>query len=201
MKLPVHNNGGNLSPVQILKDTRSVSQQVLSGLKISAVLVILVIVSVVFLEFIPTQHIETYYWHLRHGNSVEVGSYRFPVPRQWYVESFSANDVLLVNLNTRDSIAVRLISVPGRSTLGAWDALVSLPDRDGNTKILVRKELQINGETVLCVEKNLDTKSVRLYPIECRSEGALEVTFQPDVFSAKDHDHTFYSLLQQLQNL
>jgi hypothetical protein len=201
VKLPVHNNGGNLSPVQILKDTRSVSQQVLSGLKISAVLVILVIVSVVFLEFIPTQHIETYYWHLRHGNSVEVGSYRFPVPRQWYVESFSANDVLLVNLNTRDSIAVRLISVPGRSTLGAWDALVSLPDRDGNTKILVRKELQINGETVLCVERNFDTKSVRLYPIECRSEDALEVTFQPSVFSAKDHDHIFYSLLQQLQKI
>jgi hypothetical protein len=173
----------------------------LSGLKISAVLVILVIVSVVFLEFIPTRYIEAYYWHLRHGNSVEVGSYRFPVPKRWYVDSFSANDALLVDLNTGDSIVVRMSSVRGRPALGLWDALVSRPMLDGSTKILVRKELQINGEMFLCYEKNLDTKSVRLYPIECRSEGALEVSFQPNVFSAKDHDHMFYSLLQQLQNL
>jgi len=198
---PVYNNGDNLSPVRIQKDTRSVSQQVLSGLKISVVLVIVVIVSVVFLKFIPTRHIETYYWHVRHGNSVEVGHYRFPVPKQWYVDSFSANDVLLVDLNTGDGIAVRMSSVPGRSTLGDRDALISRPMRDGSTKILGRKELQVNGETFLCVEKTLDIKSVRLYPIECRSEGALEVTFQPYVCSAKDHDHMFYSLLQQLQKL
>jgi hypothetical protein len=87
------------------------------------------------------------------------------------------------------------------STLPAWDALNSRPMPDGSTKILDRRELQVNGETVLCVEKNLDTKSVRLYPIECRSEGALEVTFQPNLVTAKDHDQMFYSLLQQLRKL
>jgi hypothetical protein len=183
------------------KDTRSISQQVWSGLKISAVLVAVVILSLVLLNFIPARRIETYYWHLRHGNSVEVGSYRFPVPKQWYVDSFSANDVMLVDLNTGDGITVRMSSIPGRPTLGAWDALISRPMPDGSTKILGRKELQINGEMVLCVEKNLDTKSVRLYPIECRSEGALEVNFQPYLFSAKDHDQMFYSLLRQLQKL
>ena len=183
------------------KDTRSVSQQVLSGLKISAVLVAVVVLSLVLLNFIPVRRIETYYWHLRHGNSVEVGTYRFPVPKQWYVYSFSANDVMLVDSSTGDGIFVRMSSVPSRSTLGAWDALISRPRPDGSTKILGRKKLQINGEMVLCVEKNLDTKSVRLYPIECRSEGALEVNFQPYLFSAKDHDQMFYSLLQQLQKL
>ncbi len=183
------------------KDTRSVSQQVLSGLKISAVVVAVVVLSLVLLNFIPLRRIETYYWHMRHGNSVEVGTYRFPVPKQWYVDSFSANDVMLVDLSTGDDIMVRMSSVPGHSTLGAWGALISRPRPDGSTKILGRKELQINGEMVLCVEKNLDTKSVRLYPIECRSEGALEVNFQPYLFSAKDHDQTFYSLLQQLQKL
>ena len=73
--------------------------------------------------------------------------------------------------------------------------------RDGSTKILGRRELNVSGETTLCIEKNLDTKAVRLYPIECRSESALQVTFQPYLFSAKDHDQMFYSLLQQVQKL
>jgi hypothetical protein len=72
---------------------------------------------------------------------------------------------------------------------------------DGSTRILGRKELQVSGERVLCVEKNVETKAVRLYPIDCRSETALEVTFVPYVFSAKDHDQMFYSLLQQIQKL
>ncbi len=192
--------GDNLFAVRIQKDTRSVPQQVLSGLKIGAVLVGVVILLVV-LPSVPVRRIETYYWHLRHGNSIEVGRYRFPVPKQWYVESLSANDVMLVDLNTGDGIMLRMSSIPSRSTLGAWDALMSRPAADGSMKVLGRKELQINGEKVLCVEKDLDTKALRLYPIECRSEGALEVGFLPYLFDVKDHDQTFYSLLQQLQKL
>jgi hypothetical protein len=187
--------------VRIQKDPRSISQQVLSGLKIGAVLIAVVILPLVLLNFIPVPYIEAYYWHVRHGYTVEVGSYRFPVPKQWYVESFSANDVMLADLNTGDAITVRMSPVTGPSALGVWDALNSRPMPDGSTKILARKELQVNGETFLCVEKNLDTKSVRLYPIGCRSAGALEVNFLPYVFSAKDHDNTFYSLLQQLHKL
>jgi hypothetical protein len=182
-------------------DTRPVSQQVLSGLKISAILVGLVIVCLVFLRFIPVHRIEAYYWHVRHGNSVEVGRYRFPVPKPWYVLTFSTNDVMLVDLNTGDGITVRKSSAVDRLTLASWEALVSRPMADGSKKILGRKELQVSGERILCVETNLNTKAVRLYPIQCRSETALEVTFQPYIFSAKDHDQMFYSLLQQIQKL
>jgi hypothetical protein len=73
--------------------------------------------------------------------------------------------------------------------------------RDGTTKVVGRRELRVSGETILCIEMNLDTKAVRLYPIECRSENALEVSFVPYVFSSKDHDQMFYSLLQQVQKL
>jgi len=157
--------------------------------------------SLVFLRFIPVHRIEAFYWHVRHGTSVEVGSYRFPVPKQWYVNHHSANDVMLVDLNTGDGITVRTSSGPGRSTLRTWEALTDRPIRDGSTTILGRRELQVNGETFLCIEKNLDTKAVRLYPIECRSENALEVSFLPSPFSAKEHDQTFYSLLEQVQKI
>ena len=185
--------------MRLKPDTRPVSKQVLSGLKISAVLIVAAVVFLVVLQFVPVHRIEAYYWHLRHGSSVAIGSYRFPVPKQWYVNYISADDVLLVNLNTGDGITVR--TNPHRFTLQNWEALVSRSMPDGSTRVLRRKELQVSGETMVCIEKNLDTKAVRFYPIECRSESALEVTFQPYIFSTKDHDQMFYSLLQQVQKL
>ena len=151
----------------------------------------------VSLQFIPIHRIEAFYWHVRHGTSVNIGSFRFPVPKQWYVAQYSPNDVVLIDLDTGDSVMVRTSSGPSRFTLPAWEALISRPMRDGGTKILGRRELQVGGETILCVEKNLDTEAVRLYPIECRAENGLEVSFEPYLFSAKDHDQMFYSLLQQ----
>lgn len=187
--------------MRLQSESRPVSKQILSGLKVAAVLIGVAVLSLAVLRFVPVHRIEAYYWHLRHGNSIEVGGYRFPVPRQWYVDQHSANDVLLVDLNTGDGITVRASSLPGRSALSTWEGLVAHPMRDGSTKVLGRRELHVNGETILCVETNLDTKALRLYPIQCRSESALEVTFDPYVFSAKDHDPMFYSLLQQVQKL
>ena len=108
---------------------------------------------------------------------------------------------MLVDLNSGDGVTVRMSSMPGRSTLATWETLISHPIGDASTRVLARKELQVSGERILCVETNLDTKAARLYPIECRSESALEVTFQPYIFSAKDHDQMFYSLLEQVQKL
>jgi hypothetical protein len=110
---------------------------------------------------------------------------------------------MLVDLNTGDGITVRAGSAPTGFTLPAWAALISRPTPDGSSKmkVLRRKELQVSGEKILCFETNLDTKAIRLYPIQCRSESSLEVTFQPNILSAKDHDQMFYSLLQQVQKL
>ena len=185
--------------MRLKANTRPISKQVLSGLKISAVLIVVAVMSLVVLQFIPVHRIKAYYWHLRHGSFVAIGGYRFPVPKQWYVNNLSADDVLLVNLNTGDGITVR--TNPHRFTLQDWEALVSRPVPDGSIKVLRRKELQVSGEIMVCIEKNLDTTAVRFYPIECRSESALEVTFQPYIFSSKDHDQMFYSLLQQVQKL
>jgi hypothetical protein len=178
---------------------RSVPKKVFSGLKIGAVLVAVVALSLAFLSFIPVRRIEAYYWHLRHGNSVEVGGYRFPVPNQWYVNSLSANDVMLIDLNTGDSITVQVRSAVGRSTLAAWEALIAHPVPGGSEKVLRQKELQASAEPMVCVEKSMNAKGIILYPIYCRSESALDVTFAPQISSAKHDDQTFYSLLQQLR--
>ena len=138
--------------------TRPASKGVLSGLKISAVLIVIAVTSLVVLHYIPLRRIEAYYWHLRHGSSVTIGRYQFPVPKQWYVDYVSASDVMLVNLNTGDGIMVNTGAGPHRFTLAAWEALISRPMADGSTKIVGRKELQVGGETMVCIERSLERK-------------------------------------------
>ena len=151
-------------------------------------------------QYIPELRIEAYYWHLRHGTSLTIDGYRVPVPKHWYVHYVLPNDVMLIDLNSGDSITVRTSSQPKGLTLATWEALISRPLLGGAMKVLGRKQLQAGGETIVCIERNIETEAVHLYPIECRSESALEVTFRPYVSSKKSTD-MFYSLLQQLQKL
>lgn len=181
--------------MRLLDDTRTVTHQVLSGLKISAFGVGTVIMISIFLSFIPVHRIEAFYWHLRHGVFINVGVYHIPVPKHWYVADHSSNDVMMVDLDTGDGILVRTSSA--RPTLAAWWAMTNRPASDGDMKIVGRRELQVGGETMICAERDLVAKSIHMYPIECRSEDGLEVTF----FAPRGHDETFYSLLQQVQKL
>ena len=176
------------------KDARPISRQVLSGLKISAVIVALGAGLLYCSSFIPIR-IEAFVWHLRHGISVEVGSYRFPAPKEWYVEKSSPDDALLIDLRSGDSIDVREIHRSKRLTLAAWSEWVSHPRED--LKVTGRRELRIGNETILCLEEDFDLKKFHVYPISCRSEGALEVSFMPFLTSGNNRKETFYSMLQQ----
>lgn len=135
---------------------------------------------------------------MRHGTSIVVGKYRFPVPKGWYVVHQSADDLMLVDLNTGDAVSVQTSSRP-KATLAAWSALMTRPTPHGSLKTLGQKELQAGGEALLCMEQDFDTKPTHLYPIECRSDGGLEVTFTPYLSSGNGHSQMFYSLLQQVR--
>jgi hypothetical protein len=168
-------------------------------LKISAVIVALGVGLLFCLSFVPVRRIEAFVWHLRHGTSVEVGSYRFPAPKTWYVESLEPYGIFLLDLQNGDAIEVQLVKVqPNRRiTLPVWARLEEQPTIDGNIKVTARKELHIGSEEFLCFEKDFDLKKLHLYPIECRSEGGLEVSFTPYFGSGMNRNETFYSLLQQ----
>lgn len=178
------------------KDARPISQQVGSGLKISAAIIALGAGLLYCLSFVPVRRIEAFVWHLQHGMSIEVGSYRFPVPRKWYVESFAPDGILLVDLQNGDGIGVHLNERSKRTTLAVWARLEEQPI-DGNIKVTGQKRLHIGSEEFLCFEKDFDLRRLHLYPIECRSESGLEVSFTPYFASGMNHNEAFYSLLQQ----
>jgi hypothetical protein len=146
-------------------------------------------------SFLPTHRLKAFFWHVRHGVSVEVGRYRFPVPKQWYLRHDGTEDIDLIDLDNGDSILLSGSGMPYR-TLATWSQMI----RNNRTiTVTAQRELHIGDETVLCFEEDLylPRRKVHLYPIQCRSDGALLVAFAPDFPSGKNHNEMFYSLLQQ----
>ena len=181
------------------RDSRPVAEQVLSGLKIGTVILAIGAGVLICFYYIPKHRIEAYFWHLRHGHTIDVGQYRVPVPQQWYVERISENDAMLINLTTGDSILALTNGLP-KPTLSAWS---NLTRRSANEtmKPTGQRDFRISGESFLCIEQDFRTKTMHLYPIQCRSDGGFEVIFQPYFNVRKEHDGAFYSLLQRIQKL
>ena len=177
------------------KDSRPVFQQVLSGLMISAAMIAIVAGLAACLSFAPGSRITAFFWHLRYGTTVDVGVYRFPAPKQWYVQKFSSRDVLLFNLENGDTIQLMDTRGPNRLTLPKWSEVTSKPSVD--TKVTGQRALRIENENVLCVEKDVDMKNSHMFAVSCRSEGALEILFTSFRKSRESGNEAFYSMLQQ----
>jgi hypothetical protein len=180
------------------RDPRPVWQQVLSGLKIGAVLVAVGAGLLICWSLIPVHRIEAYVWHLRHGTTLDVDHYRIPVPKQWYVKDISENFVMLIDLNTGDGVSVETGGLPKRLTLSAWADLESRILSD-TMKMTGKRDFHIAGEAYLCIERDVSAGITHLYPIECRSDGGLTVSFLPFFGVGRKHDGGFYSRLQQIQ--
>ena len=208
------------------RDPRPVSQQVVSGLKIGALLLVVGVGVVVCFSYIRAWtesaaahrievRIKATIWHLRHGNTIDVGQYRVPVPRQCYVEHLS-DAVMLIDLNTGDGIFVYTSGLPKGRTLSSWADLVSRASAtSATTKTTRQRNFNITGETFLCIEQEVAPPGDQLfhpqtdpgpmlghlYPIQCLSDGGLEVSFQSYPGVGRMHDAAFYSLLQRVQKL
>jgi hypothetical protein len=186
--------------MRVKRNKRIASRPIVLGLKITAVLIAVLVGLLACVHLLRSQRVEAFFWHLRHGSTVEIGDYRFPAPREWFVERNSPTNVLLTDLNTGDAIGVR-IGRPSPIPLTEWAKLLGPPIVGDNIKVLSRRELQAGDETLLCVERDWDTGELHLFPITCRSQRGFEVEFTPYLSSGRDHNEYFYSLLQQTQKL
>ena len=182
-----------------IRDPRPVWQQVFSGLKIAAVLIAVGASALLLWPYIPVHRIEAYVWHLRHGNSIDIGQYRVPVPKQWYVWPMERNSletgVIMTDLNSGDVISVDTNGL----TLSAWSDLMKRSLASKTLKATGQRSFSIRGEKFLCIEQDWDEKFVHYYPIQCQSDGGLEVHFQSYPGVGRKHDAAFYSLLQRIQ--
>lgn len=183
------------------RDPRPIWQQVLSGLRIAAVLIGCGAAAIILASYIPRYRIEAWFWHVRHGSSIGVARYRIPVPQHWYVSRDSGNDVLLVDLDSGDMIWAWRDEYSQRLKLSAWSNLTLHPPASVKTQSTGQREFHINGEAFLCIEQDTDIEIAHLYPIQCRSDRGLTVDFQPYIRVGREHNAGFYALLQQIQKL
>jgi hypothetical protein len=87
------------------RDPRPVLQQVKSGLKIAGIILVVLASVMVCLSLLPIYRIEAWAWHLRHGNSIQVGNFQVPVPKGWLVQRFDNGDIDLINtVNTKSGM-------------------------------------------------------------------------------------------------
>lgn len=182
------------------RDPRPIWRQVLSGFKIAALIVGCGAAVYILVSFIPIYRIEAWFWHLRH-DSVDVGQYRVPVPKHWYVLNNSPDLVLLVDLDSGDTISMDRDIFLRTLSLSAWSNFTLHPPSGIKTRSTGQRTFRISGEKFLCIEQDDDVEVVHLYPIQCHSEGGLDVRFQPAIKVARSHNATFYELLQRIQKL
>jgi hypothetical protein len=190
-------NSANLFPCYFERIRGHALQQVISGIKIGAVPILSAIALLVFVHFIPVHRIEAYFWHIRHGNSIEVGGFICPALREWYVERISSDDVMMVNLKTGDGINVAKTANASQSSLAVWSQIMSRPAVGNGIRTRGRREIQLGGDPFVCIEQEFDVEVSRFYPIDCRSSGALELRFTPNPARGRERDEVFYSLLAQ----
>ena len=142
-------------------------------------------------------------WHVRHGDSTTVGAYRIPVPRYWFVEQDSFGDAQLMNSRTGEGILAKSRPWPLTMNLDLWVGLETRL-KDPKFVTLVRRDLRVGGEPLVCLEKDLimDYKSIAIHgsSVNCMSAGQLEVTFFGGMRDAPRYDYSeFYRILSSIQ--
>jgi hypothetical protein len=110
--------------------------------------------------------LETWGWHVRHGQELQVSEYVVPAPKNWHVQNTGEDSWLLTRLDTQDTTGN-----PARDKKARFHAFVSIflsrtastPERlkswanhvgagtAENDKPPVVRSFNINGETLTCV--------------------------------------------------
>jgi hypothetical protein len=170
-----------------------------SGLIIAATLLAFGVLVLLCLSLVPVHRVEAYVWHLRHGNFVTAGHFRFPVPEHWHVEVISQDMVMLVNLDNGDGVLLRSEKPPKGFTLARWSELqtTSSPERS----IRATRELNVEGERVLCIERDDDLTRFKMHSIQCRAETGLDIMFTPNLSLDSEGSGRFYALLSHVQKM
>jgi hypothetical protein len=128
-------------------------------------------------------------WHVRHGRSLVVENYVFPVPWNWYPRDGGDGGHVLQRLDTNDR-------TPRQRRMKAYASIELLPNRKnqdvdlelsnqldilkkGGTDTILQKNVNLNGDVISCVGGH-KVDSYGLYDIDpvmwyCKSFGGLDI--------------------------
>jgi hypothetical protein len=169
----------------MIHDKRPVLEQVRSGFKIAGILVVLTAALLVLASYLPIYRAEALWWHLRHGNTIQVGEFRVPVPSEWYVWSFEAGSSQEVELvNTKGGRAfwasVNISKESWQRQNGDLDQLARLRQKsmeDLGVHVTELRQLPIGGVGGFCVDGETAMTGLPVRNISCRWRTGFSVEY------------------------
>ena len=151
-------------------------------------------------------------WHALHGNSVAVAGYQVTIPRNWWVERGSMDDVTIWNAKTGENIWLRPSPKPRNFTLEGWSELVEKRMNRPEGPIVGRRDLNLAGEPFVCFERDFrinlpptvalsrSVTTIHGPSIDCNSAGRLAIMFVGGAHVSEQHDFgESYSIMASLR--
>jgi len=133
--------------------------------------------------------VRSFAWHLRHGQSLELGEYIFPLPWNWYAQDTGNGKQVLGRLDTDDRTP--------RKRMKAHASIVLLPTqknqdvdlqlskqagilKKGGIETILQQNVNVDGDVISCIGGH-KFHSYGLYDIDpvtwyCKSFGGLDLT-------------------------
>jgi hypothetical protein len=181
------------------RDPRPVFEQVKSGLKIGAILVVVCAALLVLASYLPIHRIQARIWHWKHGNRIRVGEFSVLVPNEWYVESFevAAGTQEIELFNTKGGRpfwgSITIVQEPSRRNISLEDFLSSRRRSMENLGMHVRetRQVTISGVNGLCLEGESAMAGFPVRNISCHVGANLSVEYIGGPLTAS----SFYSIL------
>ena len=181
----------------MIRDPRPVFEQVKSGLKIAAFIVILSAAVLVLWSF-AQYRIEAWAWHWKNGNSIDVGEFRVPVPNEWRVWQFetgSTREVQLINTKGGKPFwATITISQTRWREAAALADLVSFQRRSmENLGVRIRdtREFEIGGVAGICLDGEMAMLGSQARNFSCRVGSDFSLDYLGSALKAP----AFYTIL------
>ncbi len=158
--------------------------------KAKFIVLALVVLALAWGIFSHRLRIETWLWHMRHGNAVNVGNFVIPVPANWYVQDEGNGGKLLVRIDTSDQTPYKrlkahagMLLLPERPLsdleLGRMTSLDTASMKRNGADTVLQRTFSPDGGSISCVggEK---LGSMGIYDIEptswsCKSPAGLWV--------------------------
>jgi len=154
----------------------------------------------VLTSFLPMQRIRAWVWHWRHGNSIQVGEFRIPVPNEWMVLRRGA--IMLVNTKGEPgrTFSSTVTITEERQRNGVLEDVASSQRRvmeDVGIHVPDARHLIIDGVTGLCLDGETAKMGIKERHIYCRVGPTLSLHYVGSSLRAP----AFYSILDGISKV
>src|SRR3954468_13790838 len=98
-------------------------------------------------------------WHWRHGDSVKIGSYQFPVARNWVPTYETGDSAMLVEVARKrgknswptPTITLIVLRTQRPIDLGFWESVQQQVAKRNGSVIVDSRSFAFDGETLKCL--------------------------------------------------